>query len=349
MECDGEELLPRLPDDVALECLTRLHFSDHRSAASVCRRWRNLFRSKEFYYHRKKLGFTYKAACLVHALTAEDGSKPAGQQRYGISLFDPIHRVWDRVDSIPEYPDGLPMFCQLTSCEGKLIVMGGMDPASWAPVRDVFVFDFTALRWSRMADLPSSRSFFAVGTTIGGEVIVAGGHDESKNALNSAWILDVEEGRWREMPSMGEERDECEGFVSGSEFWVVSGYATDTQGAFKSSAEVYDARSGEWRRVEDCWRVSRCPRSCVGARNGGERGISLVCLGEEDEEAGVKTAVCGVEIGDWTLLTGAAYQGGPHGFYLMDKKKGGQKGKFEKMDVGDEFCGFVQSGCSIEI
>ncbi|KAL0405047.1 UNVERIFIED_CONTAM: F-box/kelch-repeat protein [Sesamum radiatum] len=91
--------------------------------------------------------------------------------------------------------------------------IGGWDPSSWEPVRDVFLYEFTTQRWTQCADMPSIRSFFAVGA-VEGKVLVAGGHDESKNALNSAWILDIKE-EWWELGRMREERDECEGVVVG--------------------------------------------------------------------------------------------------------------------------------------
>ncbi|KAG6429054.1 hypothetical protein SASPL_107093 [Salvia splendens] len=340
-ERDWSELIPGLPEEIGLECLTRMHYSGHRMASCVCRRWRHLFQSKDFYYHRKQTGFTHKAACLVQALPAQSGSKPTGQARYGISLFDPATQGWERVEAVPKYPEGLPMFCQLASTEGKLILMGGWDPSRWEPVRDVFVYEFTTRRWTQCADMPSTRSFFAMGAAEG-KVLVAGGHDESKNALRSAWAFDVKEGVWSELSGMSEERDECEGVVMGSEFWVVSGYGTETQGVFKSSAEVYDMRTGEWRRAEGAWPVSRCPRSCVGVVSGGN---SLICWAEAEAETEAPVQV-GVDLGDWTLVAGAAYQGAPHGFCVREK---GQKGKFTKVSVCDDYSGYVQSGCCVEV
>ncbi|KAK4486587.1 hypothetical protein RD792_006838 [Penstemon davidsonii] len=338
------ELIPSLPEELALECLTRLHYSAHRVSSMVCKRWRHLLHSKDFYYHRKKTGFTHRSACLVQALPVQSGSKPTAQPRYGISLFDPVTGIWDRVDPVPRYSNGLPLFCQVSSTEGKLVVMGGWDPSSWEPVRDVFVYEFTTRRWTQCVDMPSTRSFFAVGA-VEGKVLVAGGHDESKNALSTTWVFDVKKNEWTELTRMSEERDECEGVVSGSEFWVVSGYETETQGMFKSSAEVYDFGSGEWRWVENAWRVSRCPRSCVGVV-GGKNETSVICWADLDPA--VQVGACGLDLGDRTLVTGSAYQGAPHGFFLLDKKQG-QTGKLMKINVPDEFSGFVQSGCFVEI
>ncbi|XP_073133093.1 F-box/kelch-repeat protein At2g44130-like [Henckelia pumila] len=332
------ELIPGLPEELALECLTRLHFSAHRVSSQVCKLWRELIQSKDFYYHRKKYGFTHKVACLVQALPAESGSKPANQPRYAISLFDPLTRSWERLEQIPKYPDGLPMFCQITSTEGKVVVMGGLDPSSWEPVKDVFVYDFTTREWSQCADMPSVRSFFAAGG-VEGKVIVAGGHDASKNALNSAWVFDLKQNEWSELPAMREERDECEGIVIGSEFWVVSGYDTESQGNFKSSAEIYDFGGGEWRAVEEAWRVRECPRSSVG-----EIKKELIRWGAN--EPAVRVGSCGVGLGNRSLLTGSAYQGAPHSFYLSDNNNNNNK---INIIPDEEFSGFVQSGCAVEI
>ncbi|CAH9127712.1 unnamed protein product [Cuscuta epithymum] len=334
------ELLPGLPEELALECLTRLHYSTHSVASLVCRRWRHLLLSRDFYYHRKKTGHTHKAACLVQALPIPPSSKPIGQPSYGISMFDPVSRTWSWVDPIPKYPSGLPMFCQIVSSEGKLAVMGGWDPVNWDPVKDIFVYDFATRGWTQCEDMPSKRSFFAAGA-VDGRVIVAGGHDESKNALKSAWVFDVRRNEWSELGAMSEERDECEGVVIGSEFWVVSGYGTETQGRFTSSAESLKLVTGEWRRVEDAWGASRCPRACVGMGKNG----SLMCWADCDPE--IRVGACGVDLGDLTLVTGSAYQGAPHGFFSMDNR--GQNRKLQKIEVPAEFAGFVQSGCTVEI
>lgn len=338
------ELIPSLPEEIALECLTRLHFSAHRVGSQVCHRWRELLQSKEFYYHRKQSGQTRKLACLVQSLPSQSEStraKPAGQPSYGVSVFDPVTMSWDRVDPVPKYPDGIPLFCQLASSEGKLVLMGGWDPVSWEPVKDVFLYEFTTRRWTQCKDMPSSRSFFAVGAK-DGKVYVAGGHDDSKNALNSAWVYDIYTDEWTELTRMSEDRDECQGIIIGNEFWVVSGYDTDGQGQFKSNAEAFNMETGEWRRVEDAWMASQCPRSCVGlGKDGG-----LICWAESD--SGVRVGACGVNLGEWTLVTGSEYQGAPQGFFVVERK-GGQNGKLVKVEVPKEFSTFVQSGCCVDI
>lgn len=122
----------------------------------------------------------------------------------------------------------------------------------------------------------------------------------------------------------------------------MSGYGTDAQGQFKSTAEAFNIETGEWRRVEDAWIVSQCPRSCVGVGKNGE----LICWAECDSS--VRVGTCGVNLGNRSLVTGSEYQGAAQGFFLMERKEG-QNRKSEKIEVPDEFSTFVQSGCCAEI
>ncbi|XP_021893975.1 F-box/kelch-repeat protein At2g44130-like [Carica papaya] len=335
------ELIPGLPEEIALECLTRLHHLTHRVATQVCSRWRRLIHSKEFYYQRKQTGKTHKTACLIQSLPVHPGSddlKPVGAPRCSITLFDPVNETWDRIDPIPKYPDGLPLFCQVASSEGKLVVMGGWEPASYQPTNDVFVYDFTNQRWKQGKDMPETRSFFAIGE-VEGRVLVAGGHDNNKNALSSAWAYDVSSDEWTELTRMSQERDECAGIVIGGEFWVVGGYRTESQGGFEGSAEFYELRTGEWKRVEEAWKTDRSARSYLGIDKDGK----LICWAEKDPR--VRDGVCAVQVSDRTVLSGSAYQGGPQGIFVVE----GQNGKLKKVEVVDEFCGLVQSGCCVEI
>ncbi|KAF8010467.1 hypothetical protein BT93_J1180 [Corymbia citriodora subsp. variegata] len=341
--CPFSELIPGLPDELSLECLSRLPHTAQRAASAVCRRWRHLLQSRDFYHLRRKLGHTHKLACLVQALPSQlppGGRKPVGPPRYAITVFDPETGAWDLLDPVPDYPDGLPLFCRLASCDGELVVLGGWDPKTYEPVADVFVYDLAARRWRRGAAMPRRASFFAVGAH-GGRVYVAGGHDEGKNALRSAWAYDVGRGEWAELAPMSRGRDECEGVVvAGRSFWVVSGYGTEEQGGFEGSAEVYEFGTREWRRVEGVWEPGRCPSSCVGV---GSDGGLFDWAGSGEE---VRAGTCRVELGGGrTLVAGSPYEGGRQGFYMAR----GQNGKLERIGVHEEFSGFARAGCCVEI
>ncbi|OIW00600.1 hypothetical protein TanjilG_14826 [Lupinus angustifolius] len=340
------EFIPGLPNDLGLECLTRLPHSSHRVAIRVCHQWQRLFQSDEFYNHRKKTGHTRKLACLVQAHDQpkhEDEKKPTGSvsPSYGITVFDSVDMSWNRVEPVPDYPLGLPLFCQVASSEGKLVLIGGWDPVSYEPMTTVFVYDFRSGRWRKGRDMPQKRSFFAIGSDQG-RVYVAGGHDENKNATNTSWIYDPRKDEWVGLDPMTMERDECEGVVVGDELWVVSGYGTERQGMFEGSAEVLNFGSGQWRRVDGVWETGRCPRSCV--ENVKNRKVRRW----DELDYRVRVGVNGVMVGSRALVTGSEYQGAPHGFYLVGMEEG-QNRKLIGISVPSGFSGFVQSGCCIEI
>ncbi|KAF5186549.1 F-box/kelch-repeat protein [Thalictrum thalictroides] len=348
---DQMEFIPGLPEDIGLECLTRLQYTTHRVASRVCHQWRDLLESRDFYNHRKKSGFTRKLACLVQSLPIQQPAdskiqKPITPSSFGITVFDPNNQSWDRLSPIPKYPFGLPLFSQLCSMEGKLVVMGGWNPVSWQPVKDVFIYDFTTQQWKQGKDMPSKRSFFAA-AALDGLVFIAGGHDENKNALKSAWTYDVRRDEWTELTQMSEERDECEGVVIESEFCVVSGYGTEEQGKFRKCAEFYDVERNEWRKDDEVWIQGKCPRGCVGVNR--LRGKSLICLAELDSSE-VRFGTCGVKLGEFmSLVTGSAYQGTTQGFYTVVNMNDRQNCKLTKIEMEDDFSGFVQSGCCVEV
>ncbi|XP_058205505.1 F-box/kelch-repeat protein At1g80440-like [Rhododendron vialii] len=344
MSTEFTELFPNLPEELALECLTRLNYAARCVGALVCRRWRELLLSRDFFYHRKRTGFTQKAAVMVQSIPVQ-GEIPVRFPSYGLTIYYPESGIWDRVDPVPEYPDGLPLFCQVVSSEGKLVVMGGLDPTSWEPVRDVFVYEFTTGSWTRRRDMPSCRSFFAA-AAVDGVVFVAGGHDANKNSLSTAWKYDIWADGWTELPGMNEERDECEGIVVGSEFWVVSGYATQAQGRFMRSAESFGPGTGEWRLAQDAWVVTQSPTTCggVGAGNG-----AFVSWAEIDPVVqAVGLVAFGVDMDGWTLETGREHHSGPFGFYHVERKNEGQIGKVVKIEAPEEFSGCARSGGCIE-
>lgn len=80
--------------------------------------------------------------------------------------------------------------------------------------------------------------------------------------------MDIGADEWTELPEMTKERDECVGSVVGSEFWVVSGYATQTPGKFKRSAKSFELGTGEWTLPQDMWVVTQSPTTCGVWGNG---------------------------------------------------------------------------------
>ncbi|KAJ6418938.1 hypothetical protein OIU84_029106 [Salix udensis] len=284
-----QQLIPGLPDEIAMECLVKVPYQFHSNMKSVCHTWQHLISHPSFYQQRLKSGTSDHLVCLVQPLppikdttttTTEDDDTPLDsnssynnkttkdedkqeQQRihsppqYALSIYNTTHNTWQRTR--PTEGSGIPMFCQCLALpsSGKLLLLGGWDPTTLEPVPHVFILDFigttgAACNWRRGASMSVPRSFFACAVIGSSTVCVAGGHDSQKNALRSAEVYDVETDQWKMLPDMIEERDECQGLTweGDSKFWVVSGYGTESQGQFRSDAEFYDLYAGCWSKVD---------------------------------------------------------------------------------------------------
>lgn len=314
------DLISGLPEELATECLVRVPFEFHSSLKSVSRLWRSLVSDRSFERERRRVGKDESLLCLVQPLTSspsspvnsfvdgevsekkkeeeeeeEEGESHSQQQQqqprvigtplYGLSVYNATLDTWHRV----AIPERIPLFCECVALQdaGKVLLIGGWDPETLQPVKDVFVLDFSAAGrgWKRGKPMSSARSFFACAAVGPTKVYVAGGHDDQKNAIKSAEVYDVEKDEWSAIPPMREGRDECHGFSMAAAdlgFCVLSGYGTETQGQFRSDAEVYDPVSNTWSVVENVWPfpdLSPRGRTAADAGSAGEfRGCKLWCF-----------------------------------------------------------------------
>ncbi|ESQ44091.1 hypothetical protein EUTSA_v10006395mg [Eutrema salsugineum] len=316
------DLIPGLPEELAMECLVRVPFEFHSSMKSVCRSWRSLISDRSFNRERRRFGKAETLLCLVQPLTSpspvnspvegeisekkkeEEGESQQQQQQqpprvigtplYGLSVYNATLDTWHRV----AIPERIPLFCECVALQdaGKVLLIGGWDPETLQPVRDVFVLDFSAgegsgRRWRRGKPMSAARSFFACASVGSTKVYVAGGHDDQKNALRSAEVYDVEKDEWSTITPMAEGRDECHGFSMASElgFCVLSGYGTETQGQFRSDAEIYDPIADSWTTIENVWPfpdLSPRGRTAAAAESaGGFRGCSLWCFIDSERQS----------------------------------------------------------------
>ncbi|KAL3719827.1 hypothetical protein ACJRO7_004758 [Eucalyptus globulus] len=191
--------------------------------------------------------------------------KPVGLPRYSITVFDLETGAWDLLDSILNYPDGLPLFCHLASCDGELVALGGAGGVA----------------------MPRRASFFIMGVH-GRRVYVVEGHNEGKNAQRSVWAYDVGRGEWAELPPMSHDGDKCEGVVAaeGQSFWVVNG----------GTRRCTNSGPREWRRAERVWPLERCPSLCIGAGRD-ERLFDWARL-----DLAIRVETCRVELGGGRTL-----------------------------------------------
>ncbi|EOA25137.1 hypothetical protein CARUB_v10018446mg [Capsella rubella] len=321
------DLIPGLPEELAMECLVRVPFEFHSSMKHVSRSWKCVLSGLSFHKERIAFGKAESLLCLVQPLTCppiihgddmmtDDSKKEEEEQGeshshnimiqqqqprvtvtplYGLSVYNATLDTWYRV----AIPERVPLFCECVALQeaGKVLLIGGWDPETLQPVRDVFVLDFFAgegsgRRWRRGKPMSAARSFFACASVGSTKVYVAGGHDDQKNALRSAEVYDVVKDEWTMLPPMAEGRDECHGFSMATDlgFCVLSGYGTETQGQFRSDGEIYDPISGSWSVIENVWPFpDLSPRgrtAASAAESAGDfRGCRLWCFIDSERQS----------------------------------------------------------------
>eukprot|EP00262_Sarcandra_glabra_P002350 TRINITY_DN12631_c0_g1_i1.p1 TRINITY_DN12631_c0_g1~~TRINITY_DN12631_c0_g1_i1.p1 ORF type:complete len:399 (+),score=28.28 TRINITY_DN12631_c0_g1_i1:431-1627(+) len=382
-------LIPGLPNEIALDCLSRVPYQHHSQLKLVCQGWRNLLSnpSSYLYQYRKTTGSSEDFVCLVQPINTssttqtqitsptdlKDDDKSVSLIRhtppvYGLTIYNATHGTWHRIPPTPLLPSGIPMFCHCVTLPGKLLLIGGWDPTTLDSVPDVYVYDFlSGGGWTRGAPMSTARSFFACAAIGSSSIYVAGGHDNQKNALRSAEVYDAEANQWRSLPEMAEERDECQGVGCGNgTFWVVSGYGTERQGRFESSAEWFDPVSGSWSRVERVWPFGNSSPRCAlgGSGSSGFLRIWFVdCSGVREYDGSEKkwtlmgsipgntlgsSSICMAPIGDQIFVMGT--RGGEpnsqsHRACLLEKGRW----KWTEVETPVSFSAFVYSASSLHL
>lgn len=359
------ELISGLPDDVARDCLIRVPYHHFAVLASVSDRWNKEIHSPEFRRRRNTAGQTQKIILMVQARVNPNNGFANPVNR--LTMLEPETGNWTELPIIPGHSGtGLPMFCQLASVGYDLVVMGGWDPESWKSTNSVFVYNFLNGKWRRGTDMPGGpRTFFACASDSRAFVFIAGGHNDEKNALKSAFAYDVANDEWVPLADMARERDECKAVFHNGKFRVIGGYCTEMQGRFEKSAEAFDVATWQWGPVEEEFlEAATCPRTCVdaGDNNDGDERVFMCGNGgdvmvHQDEDGGAtwrSIAKVGDELRNvayvrtWQgkmLLIGSSGYSEPYVGIVLDLKSG----SWRKLETPEMFTGHVQSGCILQI
>ncbi|KAG8090906.1 hypothetical protein GUJ93_ZPchr0011g28852 [Zizania palustris] len=358
------ELIPGVPDDVAVDCLARVPHGSHREMRRVCRGWRSAASAPAFESARAEAGANEDLVFLLQfgnpaaGEGPKDGDAPANSPAYGVAVYNVTTGEWSRERAPP-----VPMFAQCAAVGSRLAVMGGWDPQTFEPVADVHVLDAATGVWHRGAPMRSARSFFACAAA-GGKIYVAGGHDKHKNALKTAEAYDAVADAWDPLPDMSEERDECDGMatVAGDRFLAVSGYRTARQGGFERDAEWFDPATRAWRRLDRVRAPPSAAHVVVRGRVWCIEGAAVMeWLGEHHGwrevgpfppglKAGTARAVC-VGGGERVVVTGAIDDadgngsGGRHAVWVFDVKTK----NWTVVRPPPEFAGFAFSIASVRV
>lgn len=352
-----------LPDEIVYDCLIRVKYDQFPTITSVCKGWKSEVELPEFHRLRKNGGYGQKLILMVQARVAPNQGDGVGifkcpkSPLYRFTLCEPDTGNWGELPPISAFPGGsLPMFCQLAAVGSDLVVIGGLDPVTWATSNSVFVYNFVSATWRQGTDMPGgSRMFFGCASDSDRMVFVAGGHNGGKNALRSALAYDVTKDEWIPLPDMERERDECKAIFQRGKLHVIGGYCTEMQGRFERSAETFDTSSWRWDHVqEDFLPIDMCPRTCVD----GDDGAVYMCRDGNviKQTFGMWQTVAELpaqtrnpaSVTAWRgklLVIGCAGFGEPHIAYMLHLKNY----TWSNVETPEKYCGHVQSSCYLEI
>ncbi|CAH9147059.1 unnamed protein product [Cuscuta epithymum] len=351
------DLIPGLPNEVGLECLNRVPFDHFPVATSVCRKWKDEIMKAEFRNRRKASGRTRPVIAMAQAMVV-GSSSGLSPPIYRLTLLDPVKGCWSDLPPIPEMVEGLPVFSRVVGVGPELAVMGGCDPQSFRVLNSVFIYSFLTGTWRRGKDMPGEQRLFfgCAASERDGVVVVAGGHDDGKNALKSTLSYDVASDVWAPLPDMSSGRDECACFFYRGKCHVTGGYHVETQGRFERTVETLDAVAGRWCANDGMADAAKSTFPSVGFVEIGGRiytsrdgdvvafdDVTSQVIGRVPREVSSVSFVTG-----WhgqLMVTGNAKYGEPQKAYVFELKSG----LWNKIEVPNEYSGHIQSGFCLDL
>lgn len=237
---NNNHLIPSLPDDVAVNCLARVHRSEHGTLSLVSKPIRSLLCSSLFFNARSLLH------CTQHLLYLTLRTRASSLQWFTLHH----NRLLLPVPPLPS-----PAIGSAYAVLGSTIyVIGGS--INDIPSRQVWLLDCRFHRWLQGPSMRVSREFAAAGV-VDGKIYAIGGcvPDTFARSANWAEFLDPAAGRWERVPSPPEIREK----------WMhASAVVDDRVYAMADRGGVaFDPRSGAWESVGTELDLGWRGRACV--------------------------------------------------------------------------------------
>ena len=126
--------------------------------------------------------------------------------------------------------------------DGDVLVTGGTPDGEDTSLADVETYHTASGTWTQAAPMNSPRYGHTATLLANGQVLVAGGVDNSGLAVATAEVYDPAKNAWAATGAMNVARDQNEAVLLASGQVLVVGYPADT-GPF---AELFDPTSGTW-------------------------------------------------------------------------------------------------------
>ncbi|KAL6996517.1 hypothetical protein U1Q18_006649 [Sarracenia purpurea var. burkii] len=188
------ELIPGLPNDVAVECLIRLPLEQLPVAASVCRGWKTEIDRPEFRRCRKAAGL----ASLVGVgsdLVVMGGYDPATcRVSNSVSIYNFVSLKWRRGTAMPGR--GRLFFGCAQGFDRTVYVAGGCDDNKNV-LRSAMMYDVAKDEWIQLPDMTKERDGCKA-VFHRGKILVVGGYSTEMQGRfqRDAEALDVTTRQW---------------------------------------------------------------------------------------------------------------------------------------------------------
>ncbi|KAI5590736.1 hypothetical protein POPTR_004G037400v4 [Populus trichocarpa] len=206
-----------------------------------------------------------------------------------IECYNPSNNTWSYVSSVPNLIENhvLKGFAMVTLGDSIYIIGGLLCRRVQAPnsidesdefidvgievLPSVLRYNVCSNQWSQSAPLGEPRYDFAC-AICENKIYVAGGKSSlaSRRGISCAEVYDPTLNAWSPLPSMSTLRYKSVGVTWRGKIHVVGGFAmrrdSDKTVPFiteRSSAEVYDPRTGKWDLVAGMWQLDVPPNQIV--------------------------------------------------------------------------------------
>ncbi|CAA0405053.1 unnamed protein product [Arabidopsis thaliana] len=231
-----------LPDDLLLECISRVPSSSIPSLAVVCRRWSRLLHSPYFLHLRRRLGLLRHS---LFAISTVDSGLFAANLQFQSEIAS--WKVSLAVSSRSVFVDG--SYGSLSHARAAAI-----GPRVYVVSRNaVLRYD----SWMGTLNLRSPMIFprkkFAI-AVVSGKIYVAGGGGGSEVAA-AVEEYDPELNRWEVVTQSARKRYGCIGAAVDGVFYVIGGLKIGNETsravaarAYASSMDLFDVESRQWLR-----------------------------------------------------------------------------------------------------
>ncbi|KAH7676229.1 F-box domain-containing protein [Dioscorea alata] len=219
MESQPGDMIPGLPDDLALNCLVRISHGYHGLLKCVSKKWEAAIKSDDYLCRKEKEGL---CGNWLIALSPSDHT-------LNCVAYDPDADHWHPIPPVPTTQRRLSYGHSCVSACKRCFIIGGAYRKSTfglpVPSSEVLMFDPFKMNWSRVSSMTRGRNCFACAAVLD-KIYVAGGSEISQEtgeglASASAEVYDPLENRWDELPPMPVPLIGCFGVSHSGQFHVL--------------------------------------------------------------------------------------------------------------------------------